>query len=148
MINDSMFTSKRQDWQTPPDLFNELDKEFNFECDLFANKENALHENYYTEENSAFNNKWYKRNFANPPYKTTIQNRFFKEALERTKEGCTTVALVPARTSTKRFHDYVFNQDNVEVRFLKGRIRFIQDGQVKAPAQFPSCIIIFKGVGY
>lgn len=141
MINKGMFTSNKQTWTTPKWLFDELNQEFNFICDLFASDENALCLQYYTEDDDAFENGWYKTNFANPPYDTKIQNKAFEFAHKFTKKGVTTVMLVPARTDTKRFHDWVFDKGH-EIRFLKGRLKF---GESKNPAPFPSCIIIFKG---
>ena len=147
MINQGMMSSNKQDWETPIELFKELDNEFNFECDLFANDNNALCDVYFTEQNSAFDNEWCNVNFANPPYKTTVQNLLFERALvESVINGKTTVALVPARTDTKRFHKYVFNKDNVEIRFLEGRVKFCVNGIGTSPAPFPSCIIIWKGI--
>lgn len=143
-INKSFFTSNRQDWTTPKELFEELNREFNFDYDLFASDNNALCDNYFTEENNAFYNKWGKVNFANPPYETKIQNKAFEHAHERAMVcNKTTVMLVPARTDTIRFHDYVFSKGH-EVRFIKGRLKF---GNSKNPAPFPSCIIIFKKRG-
>ena len=142
MLNNGMMTSKRQDWETPIKLFNELDNEFHFQCDLFASEENSLCLYFYTKENSAFDNLWYDRNFANPPYNTKIQNQAFHDAhINASVFNRTTVMLVPARTDTKRFHDFVFKY-NYEIRFIKGRLKF---GESKNPAPFPSCLIIFKG---
>lgn len=142
-INKGMFTSDKQDWRTPQYLFDELNREFKFACDLFANDENALCDNYFTKERSALCNEWFDCNFANPPYDTKIQNEAFRIAHHCAEyQNKTTVMLVPARTDTKRFHDYVFNY-SYEVRFIKGRLKFSDS---KNPAPFPSCIIIFKGV--
>lgn len=141
MINKGMFTSNKQDWTTPKDLFDELNKEFKFKCDLFASDENALCKHYYTKERSAFETAWFDVNFANPPYDTKIQNKAFERAhMFALHFNCTTVMLVPARTDTKRFHDFVFKY-GYEIRFIKGRLKFSNSNN---PAPFPSCIIIFK----
>jgi site-specific DNA-methyltransferase (adenine-specific) len=142
-LNPGMMSSNKQDWTTPIELFNELNKEFNFDCDLFASHKNALCDCYFTEQTNALDIHlpWHKTNFANPPYDTKIQNAAFKRAHEEALKGNTTVMLIPARTDTKRFHDYVFKH-NYEIRFIKGRLKFSNS---KNPAPFPSCIIIFKG---
>lgn len=64
-----------------------------------------------------------------------------KASIEATK-GNTTVMLIPSRTDTQWFHDYVYQKPNVEVRFVKGRLKF---GGAKNNAPFPSMIVIFKG---
>lgn len=122
-INSALFTSNKQDWTTPIELFNELNKEFDFDCDLFASEENTLCYKYFTQQNSALLNRWCERNFANPPYETKIQNESFRLAHLNAIRGRVTVMLVPARTDTKRFHDFVFKQ-GYEIRFLEGRLKY------------------------
>ena len=36
MLNRALFSSDRHDWQTPDDMFRQLDAEFGFEIDVFA----------------------------------------------------------------------------------------------------------------
>ena len=78
--------------------------------------------------------------FCNPPYgrKTTGEwiEKCYKEAQ---KENTTVVALIPARTDTKFFHDYIYGK--AEIRFIKGRLKF---GNSKDAAPFPSMVIIFR----
>jgi len=63
------------------------------------------------------------------------------------------VMLIPARTDTSWFHKYIYNNPNVEIRFLKGRLKFVnrlstswnENGEYKlSPAPFPSMIVIFR----
>lgn len=49
--------------------------------------------------------------------------------------------LVPARTDTKWFHESIYGKPNVEIRFIKGRLKF---GGRSTDAQFPSILVIFK----
>lgn len=49
------------------------------------------------------------------------------------------VMLLPARTDTKWFHEYIYN--NAEVRFLKGRVHF---NEAKQGAPFPSMVVVFR----
>lgn len=46
--------------------------------------------------------------------------------------------LIPARTDTRWFHEYIYNK--AEVRFIKGRVKF---GEAKNSAPFPSMIVVF-----
>lgn len=120
-----MFTSNKQDYETPYNIFKYLNDIFKFECDLFADKDNALCEKYFSKENSALGNEWYNSNFANPPYDSKIQYEAFRIAYHCAKhQGKTTVMLVPARTDTARFHDFVFPYNHVDIIFLKGRLKF------------------------
>jgi site-specific DNA-methyltransferase (adenine-specific) len=55
--------------------------------------------------------------------------------------------LIPARTDTKAFHDYILGKAH-EIRFIKGRLRFeIERKENKDAAPFPSMIVVFDGSG-
>lgn len=63
---------------------------------------------------------------------------------EATEGGIVVVMLIPARTDTIMFHDYILGK--AEIRFIKGRVNFEIDGQKsKDPAPFPSMIVVFNG---
>ena len=52
--------------------------------------------------------------------------------------------LIPARTDTSYFHDYIYRQ--AEIRFIRGRLAFEdEDGNAAAPAPFPSMLVIYRG---
>lgn len=147
MINKGLFTSNTPEWETPQDLFDELSKEFNFVLDVCATKDNAKCLNYIDKERDGLIQDW---NWAsgggwtwmNPPYGREI-GAWVRKASESGK----VVALLPARTDTKWFHDYIYNSRYTkkvkftEIRFLKGRLKF---GNSKNSAPFPSMIVIFK----
>ena len=137
MINKGLFTSNTPEWETPQDLFNELNKEFNFVLDVCATKENAKCKRYFTKEDNGLEQVWdiIGCNWMNPPYGREI-NKWVEEASQYW-----TVCLLPARTDTRWFHDYIYNKPNVEIRFIKGRLKF---GGSKNSAPFPSMIVIFK----
>lgn len=123
------------DWATPKDFYDELDKEFNFDfdpCPLNANFD-GLKVN------------WGKCNFVNPPYSRKLKEAFVKRAVEEKLKGNTSVCLLPVSTSTKLFHDFI--QPNAdEIRFVRGRIKFLPDGKpCNKAGQMDSMIVIFKG---
>jgi DNA N-6-adenine-methyltransferase (Dam) len=70
----------------------------------------------------------------NPPYGMTI-GQWVKKAAE---SDATVVALLPARTDTRWFHDHVYGR--AKIRFIKGRLKF-NDG--KKPAPFPSMLVVW-----
>lgn len=139
-MNKGLFTSKTDEWETPQELFDKLNKEFNFELDVCATKENAKCKEYYSKGENGLKQRWSKVNWMNPPYGREIGNWIFK-ALKESQEGNKTVALLPARTDTKWFHDFIYNRIFVDIRFLKGRLKFSNS---KNSAPFPSMIVIFK----
>ena len=76
----------------------------------------------------------------NPPYGREI-GKWVKKAYEESRKGCTVVCLLPSRTDTRRFHDYIYGK--AEIRFIKGRLKF---GGCKNSAPFPSMIVVFREV--
>lgn len=63
-----MFSSKSDLWSTPQYLFDELNKEFNFDIDVCANSENAKCKKYYSEEQNGLLQEWTGVCWCNPPY--------------------------------------------------------------------------------
>lgn len=128
-------TGKTCEWATPQDLFDKLNAEFHFTLDPCATPENAKCANFYTKEQDGLTKNWGGQTvFCNPPYGREIA-KWVKKASE---EEAITVMLIPARTDTRWFHDYIYGKQ--EVRFLQGRLCF---GNANDPAPFPSMIVIF-----
>jgi hypothetical protein len=130
-LNRALFTSQRGDWKTPKALYQALDAEFHFDHDPCPArpKENGLE------------STWGNINFVNPPYGKEISKWIQKGYVENLK-GKVVVFLLPSRTDTKWWHEFVMKA--TEIRFIRGRLRF--DDQ-KNSAPFPSAIVIFKNYG-
>ncbi|MCD8905911.1 phage N-6-adenine-methyltransferase [Staphylococcus chromogenes] len=134
------FSSKTNEWATPQYLFDELNKEFNFTLDPCATRENAKCNQYFTVKENGLMQDWSKDVvFMNPPYGREIKY-WIKKAYEESLEGATVVCLIPARTDTTYWHEYIFNNAH-EIRFLKGRLKF---GDSNNSAPFPSAVVIYK----
>lgn len=125
-----LFTSHKQKWRTPKKVYKRLNKEFNFDFDPCPSNPDF----------NGLNIEWGKCNFVNPPYTTQLQNKFIKKGVEQWRKGKTVVFLIPARTSTKRFHEDIL-PNATEIRFIKGRLHFDDSN---TPAPFPSMIVILK----
>ena len=135
-----MFSSKSNEWATPVRLFADLDAEFHFDLDPCATPENAKCRDFYSIDNDGLTKNWGgRRVFCNPPYGREIGAWVRKCSDEAKKPGTLVVMLIPARTDTAYFHDYIYGKAR-EIRFLRGRLRF-NDG--KSPAPFPSMIVVF-----
>lgn len=143
MNNDLMFSSKKQDWQTPPEIFDPLNQEFNFTLDPCSNGNNAKCKNYFTEIDNGLIQDWSNQVcFINPPY-TNLKVWIEKSYLEALNNNALCVLLIPARTDTIAFHKYIYGIAK-EVRFIKGRIKFLIDGKpAPSPAPFPTMIVVF-----
>lgn len=82
MINKGLMTSKTDEWATPQAFFDELNKEFNFELDVCATKENAKCAKYFTKKQDGLAQNWDNlRVWMNPPYGREI-GKWVKKASE------------------------------------------------------------------
>lgn len=134
------FSSARQDWRTPPDLFAQLDAEFRFTLDAAASDENALCSRYFTEADDGLSKPWgWERVYVNPPYADSA--KWIEKAATEAKRGALVVMLLPARTDTRAFHQHIYGK--AEVRFLPGRLRFVG---TRHAAPFPSMVVVFRPV--
>lgn len=135
---DTLFSHATDEWETPQDLFDELDKEFHFELDVAASCENYKCDWFFTSDENGLEEDWGSVTvWRNPPYSN------IKEWAKKCSEHRgVAVMLVPARTDTRWFHDYCYNKNNVELRFIKGRLKFSNS---KNSAPFPSMLVIFHG---
>ena len=131
-----LFSSKTDMWETPQNFFDELNKEFHFTCDVCAIEENAKCAKFYTPEQDGLKQTWGGVCWMNPPYGREI-GKWVKKASE---SNATVVCLLPARTDTRWFHDYIYGK--AEIRFVRGRLRF---GGSKNSAPFPSMVAVFRG---
>lgn len=142
MNNKLMFSSNSDEWSTPEDFYEKLNKEFNFTLDPCATSENHKTTKYFTKEQDGLIQNWQGNIvFCNPPY-SNIAEWVKKCYYESLKENTIVVLLIPARTDTKYFHNYILNRS--EIRFIKGRLKF---GNCKNSAPFPSMVIIFRSAG-
>jgi site-specific DNA-methyltransferase (adenine-specific) len=141
-MNDALLSSKRHDWRTPKVFFESVTREFGtFDTDAAASVENALCPHFWDEQSDSLKQDWNGRKiWCNPPYGRTIK-KWVSKAYSTIGTGGIVVMLIPSRTDTSYFHDYIYNKKGVEVRFLRGRLKF-DDG--KDPAPFPSMLVIFK----
>ena len=131
---------KSHEWETPIELFLQLDAEFGFDLDAAATVGNALCELFFTEEMDGLSQEWSWADavWCNPPYGTQI-GRWVEKGSEEAQNGVTVVMLIPARTETRYWHDYVMQA--AEIRFIRGRLRF-SGATVNAP--FPSAVVVFR----
>lgn len=140
MNTDLMFSSKTDQWATPQCFFSKLNEEFNFTLDPCADEMNHKCDKYFTKEQNGLQQDWQGNIvFCNPPYGRETGKWVKKCYDEAQKENTVCVMLIPARTDTRYFHDYIYGK--AEIRFVKGRLKF---GDGKNPAPFPSMIVIFK----
>jgi len=132
------FSSATDEWETPQKLFDELNESYRFILDVCATAENTKCENFYTKEDNGLTKDWKGRCWMNPPYGRNIKY-WVKKAYESARDnGAIVVCLLPSRTDTAWWHDYVLPYG--EVTFIRGRLKF---GNAKNSAPFPSALVVF-----
>jgi site-specific DNA-methyltransferase (adenine-specific) len=135
---DVMFSKKSDNWETPQDFYDGLNKEYHFTLDPCAIKENAKCPKFYTIEDDGLIQNWKDEIvFVNPPY-GDISSWVSKCYYEYTLYNATVILLIPARTDTKYFQEYCLRCTSLG--FVEGRLTF---GNCESPAPFPSVIVVF-----
>ena len=125
-----LLKSKSNEWETPKELYRALDNIFHFDFDPCP-------------VNPAFdglNEEWGGRNYVNPPYDQLAQ--WIRKAYSEASKGKLVVMLIPSRTDTKAFHEYIFGK--AQILYLRGQLKFSLKGR-EAAAPFSSMIAIFCG---
>jgi len=141
------------EWETPQWLFDELDAEFGFVLDAAANPHNTKCASFFYEgSQSTFEIDWKDHLnrfeepgsiFLNPPYDCTI-GQWVRKALLESLRGATVVCVLPVRTSTAWWNEYVLRAN--EIRFLRGRVRFEYQGKQLGSPREDTAIVVFRGL--
>lgn len=130
--------AKSHEWGTPQEFFDKLNDEFGFTLDPCATAENAKCAKFYTKEQDGLAQSWAGEIvFMNPPYGREIAE-WCEKAHDERFNACGIVGLLPARTDTAWFHDFIY--DIAEIRFIRGRLKF---SDIQKPAPFPSMVVIW-----
>ena len=134
-----MFSSKSDEWETPQSFFNKLNKTYKFTLGPCSTPQSAKCERYYTLEDDGLSRSWKNETvFVNPPY-GKIKDWVKKAHDESVNNGAVVVMLIPARTDTRYWHDYIMEEAD-SIYFIKGRLKF---GNSPNSAPFPSAVVVF-----
>ena len=158
--NKALFSYKFSEYITPKKLYQEYNKRYHFTLDPCTSDDNPLGTpKFYTQKEDGLKQTWEgERVYCNPPY----HSRNIIKWIEKAKFGGAdiVVMLLPARTDTRWFHDYLYNplyqylcnDQTIEIKFIKGRLKFnhpnyeVNDKLGGNTAPFPSMLAIFKNV--
>jgi phage N-6-adenine-methyltransferase len=151
-VNHSPREKQNTPWQTPPELFAEWRREFGLNRDLFASAENALCEDFYTEDDDAIMQPWSGRCFGNPPYGGHMQDETVTKALTEvrvTRRAEIVVLLLQGNTSSSWFKTV---HDAAEVWLFRGRINFVVPPNVviagkKSSSKFANALVVVRPEG-
>lgn len=151
-INPGLYSSEDQTWMTPPDFIQKLltfEGRDRFDLDPCCSEANIpAQRRIVYPENDGLNTRWRQYAavdrplvFMNPPYGKMLK-MFIQKAYEESMSGCRIWALIPARTETIYQHQYGLTKAGFTV-FLKGRLHFLQQGESKGSAPFPTMLLYY-----
>lgn len=141
--NNGRYNGNGREWQTPPEVFEPLDREFGFTLDPCATPQNAKCSRFFTEADDGLTQDWgIERVFMNPPYGREVY-AWTAKAKAAAEAGALVVGLLPASSDLAWWHDDVVAAD-AEVRFIRGRVRFLTDGPYRASGFFASVIVVWR----
>lgn len=133
----------KDEWETPPALFAQLHAEFGFTLDACAQPENAKCARYFSPETDGLCQEWGREIvWVNPPFARGEIARWLGKAQREASRGATVVCLVPADTSTAWWHDCT--PLAAEIRFLRGRVKFLRGGKPGWRPQFGCAVLVFR----
>jgi len=140
--NNGRYNGNGREWETPPEIFGPLHEEFGFTLDPCATESSAKCPRFYTEAQDGLAQNWAgERVFMNPPYGKEIYPWTRKARYEATA-GALVVGLLPASTDLRWWHEDVVGY--AEVRYIRGRVRFLTGGPYRASGFFPSVVVIWR----
>ena len=135
------FSSAKQDWETPWPFFRHMEEKYGpFMLDVCATPANAKCKRFYTRKENGLLQPWFGKSWMNPPYGREIRAWVKKASEEVRKNAEQVVCLLPARTDTAWWHEYVERHAH-HISFIRGRITF---AGARHAAPFPSVLVIFK----
>lgn len=143
--NNGRYNGNGRHWATPPEVFGPLDAEFGFTLDPCATAETAKCAVYFTEDDNGLERSWSgHRVFMNPPYGREIY-AWTRKARTEYENGVLVVGLLPASTDLSWWHDDVVGR--AEVRYIRGRVRFLTGGPYRASGFFASVVVVWRPEG-
>lgn len=139
--NNGRYNGNGREWATPPEVFDPLNAEFRFTLDPCCTAATAKAPRFYTEADDGLKQDWSgERVFMNPPYGREVY-AWTRKA--RTSGAELVVGLLPASTDLAWWHEDVVGHA-VELRWIRGRVRFLTGGPYRASGFFASVIVIWR----
>lgn len=155
------YTRNRSDYLTSPELlkevwdflddcntWNEDERPLKFDLDTCCTLEYIPANEYYKEgEKNGLIEPWRNLNYCNPPFNEA--GKWVKKAFQEKQRGRTTALLIPARTETAYFQDYILNQwfDGVFVKFLRKGYGFLNPDTFEPMGVYKNAlaIVVMRG---
>lgn len=140
------FEQQRSDYQTPPELIFKALAIINkgklfFDCDVCCSIKNIPAHHYFINgSRDGLKENWYSLNWCNPPFNEC--SKWIKKAYEEQQKGNETMMLLPVRTETKYWHDYILFNKNVEIHWLRKGFGFINPDTQESCGVFKNALAL------
>lgn len=140
--NNGRYNGNGRHWATPPEIFVPLDREFAFTLDPCATPETTKCARFFTETDDGLVQDWgQERVFMNPPYGREVY-AWTRKARLSAEKGALVVGLLPASTDLRWWHEDIVG--HAEVRYIRGRVRFLTGGPYRASGFFASVVVVWR----
>lgn len=146
------------EWETPDELFKELDRKYHFNLDACARPENAKCAKFFTAQEDGLAQDWKGHTvYCCPPSGAASLRHWVKKAsTEAKKKNTVVVMLLPVSTDSKWFQENIYLQPGVRVHFLPERVKFVnsllpsyaaygQSDKKPSAGMRPSMVVVFDG---
>ena len=151
------YTTLENSYLTPPDLIQKalqilaLEKGLatvtKFDCDVCCSEQNIPASCYFVNGlKDGLRENWKEWNWCNPPYDQCIQ--WVKKAYAEQLKGHNTIMLIPVRTETAYWHNYILYNENIKIYWLRKGAKFIDPLTKKSMGTFKNALalVVFRGV--
>mgnify|MGYP003663486655 CR=1 FL=1 len=148
---EQLFSSASVEWATPQNLFDVLHGEFDFVLDAAAQESNTKCLDFISPSQDGLACEWVAMMgyagavWLNPPWGRAVGKWVAKAFEQSCKHRLPVVCLLPANTDTKWWHDYVMHA--TQVRFIKGRLKFVRDDGHTGPCPTGAAVVVFTPWG-
>ena len=142
------FDWNANDYKTPPELYEKallfwiIDK---FDLDTCCTVENIpAHEYCKNGQTDGLAVDWKKYNWCNPPFNEC--RKWIAKAYLEQQKGNNTAMLIPVRTETAYWHDYILNNKDVQIEWLRKGYKFInRENEEMGVFKNALAIVYFEG---
>lgn len=139
-------------YKTPPELYQKALKKFGlkfFTLDTCCSDKNipAMYY-YYGGKKNGLTEEWLNFSWCNPPFNEC--KKWIEKAYQENQERDIAIAmLIPVRTETKYWHDYILHNPKVEIEFLRKGYRFLdKDNKEMGVFKNALALVYFWGVPF
>lgn len=141
------YSYNETEYKTPKELYTKALNFFKinqFDLDVCCSEHNIPATFYYTKAEDGLTSEWMQYNWCNPPFADC--KKWVIKAYEEQQKGSNTAMLIPVRTETAYYHDYILHNDKVFIEWLRKGYCFLdKDNNPMGVFKNALALIYFRG---